>query len=293
MSASAERDVWRRFVGSIAWPTLLLGGAIVVGEAVLWSAVRSDLLPAYVGFFIATGLAYASFTVMHEAVHGNIHGDHTAMRPLSELLGWLAGITLFAPLPLFRVLHLRHHSFTNHPEKDPDHWVKGQSALSVALRCLTIFPHYFRDFFLGLTSRTDQARASRNASLLSFAMMVLAALALSAIGFGREVLSLWVLPAVLASGLLAFAFDWLPHAPHVERRRFLDTRIIEGRALSALLFFQNYHLIHHLYPRVPFYRYRALFEVVRPELEREGARIESPFHARSVAAQHSPAPRGK
>ena len=118
MSAHAERDVWRRFVGGIAWPTLLLGASIVLGEGLLWSAVLHGVLPMMIGFFIATGLAYAAFTVMHEAVHGNIHGDHAAMRPLSELLGWLAGVTLFAPLPLFRVLHLRHHSFTNHAEKD-------------------------------------------------------------------------------------------------------------------------------------------------------------------------------
>jgi len=115
MSApGAERDVWRRFVGRIAWPTLLLGASIVVGEAVLWSAVLRGQLPMWAGFFIATGLAYAAFTVMHEAVHGNIHGDNPSMRPFSDLLGWLAGVTLFAPLPLFRVLHLRHHTFTNH-----------------------------------------------------------------------------------------------------------------------------------------------------------------------------------
>jgi len=133
---------------------------------------------------------------------------------------------------------------------------------------------YFRDFFGGVTSRTDQARSARNASLFGFGLMVLTALLLSALGLGLEVLVLWVAPAFLASGLLAFAFDWLPHAPHSERRRYLDTRVIEGRALSALLFCQNYHLIHHLYPRVPFYRYRTLFNVVRPELEHEGARIE-------------------
>ena len=87
MSAPEARDVWRRFVGSIAWPTLTLGGAIVVGEVLLWSTVLSGHLPTGFGFFIATGFAYAAFTVVHEAVHGNIHGDHAAMRPFSELLG--------------------------------------------------------------------------------------------------------------------------------------------------------------------------------------------------------------
>lgn len=45
MSAHETRDVWRRFVGSIAWPTLTLGGAIVVGEVLLWSAVLGGFLP--------------------------------------------------------------------------------------------------------------------------------------------------------------------------------------------------------------------------------------------------------
>ena len=31
------------------------------------------------------------------------------------------------------------------------------------------------------------------------------------------------LPGTLAIGLLAFAFDWLPHHPHSERGRYVDT----------------------------------------------------------------------
>jgi fatty acid desaturase len=30
--------------------------------------------------------------------------------------------------------------------------------------------------------------------------------------------------------------------------------------LTPLLTYQNYHLVHHLYPTVPFYRYRRLWE---------------------------------
>ncbi|MFM8265706.1 MAG: fatty acid desaturase [Acidimicrobiia bacterium] len=36
---------------------------------------------------------------------------------------------------------------------------------------------------------------------------------------------------------------------------------------------QDHHLIHHLYPRVPFYRYRALYHEIRPSLEQNVARI--------------------
>ena len=44
--------------------------------------------------------------------------------------------------------------------------------------------------------------------------------------------------------------------------------------LNTLLLGQNYHLLHHLYPRMPFYRYAACFRAVRPVLEAERARIE-------------------
>ena len=36
---------------------------------------------------------------------------------------------------------------------------------------------------------------------------------------------------------------------------------------------QNYHLVHHLWPRVPFYRYGRVFYESREELESHGAEI--------------------
>jgi beta-carotene hydroxylase len=37
--------------------------------------------------------------------------------------------------------------------------------------------------------------------------------------------------------------------------------------------FQNFHLIHHLFPRVPFYLYSKAFRSLKPVLERERAHI--------------------
>jgi beta-carotene hydroxylase len=36
---------------------------------------------------------------------------------------------------------------------------------------------------------------------------------------------------------------------------------------------QNYHLVHHVKPRVPFYRYGEVYRELRPELERHGSPI--------------------
>ncbi len=35
----------------------------------------------------------------------------------------------------------------------------------------------------------------------------------------------------------------------------------------------GYHLVHHLFPRVPFYRYGTCFHALRPDLEARGADI--------------------
>jgi len=272
-SSVPNRDVWRRFVGPVAWGTLALGLVVVLGEASVWTLVLSGLAPLWAGSLAATLLAYLAFTVMHEASHGNIHGETRSLRVPSEALGWLAGVTLFAPFSAFRVLHLRHHSFTNHPEKDPDHWVKGDNALSILLRCMVIIPRYLWDFLAGPSSRTEQARAVRVSATLTLLAMTGVVIGSIPLGLFTTVLALWIGPAIAATTLLAFAFDWLPHAPHVERRRFLDTRVFLGPGLATLLVSQNLHLIHHLYPRVPFYRYRDVFDATRPEIESEGTVI--------------------
>jgi nucleoside-diphosphate-sugar epimerase len=42
--------------------------------------------------------------------------------------------------------------------------------------------------------------------------------------------------------------------------------------VTALWLYQNYHSIHHLFPRVPFYKYRVLFDEVEDLMVAQGAR---------------------
>jgi fatty acid desaturase len=268
-----RREPWRAHAGRVAWPTILLLAGVLGGAGTLWSLALADRLSPLLGVPLATALAYAAFTPMHEAAHGNVSGARGRGSWLDDLVGWLASSILFAPYSAFRVLHLTHHSHTNDPERDPDHFVAGTSPARVALRCLWIVPHYLRDFFAGPTSATRAAQAGRTSAILYFALEGAVVLGLALAGHGRAVLLFWALPALLASGLLAFAFDWLPHHPHAVRERHRDTRVVLGPGLSLLTFAQNYHLVHHLWPRVPFYRYRAVFEATRPELEARGAPI--------------------
>jgi len=43
--------------------------------------------------------------------------------------------------------------------------------------------------------------------------------------------------------------------------------------VNWLYMFQNFHLIHHLFPRIPFYLYPNAFQSLEPVLEKEHAHI--------------------
>jgi beta-carotene hydroxylase len=105
--------------------------------------------------------------------------------------------------------------------------------------------------------------------------LVLVAILVAAVagGFFAQLAVVGIVPAVLALLFLAFAFDFLPHYPYDTRARYFDTRIYPGRALNAVLLGQNYHLIHHLWTTIPWFRYRGVFGATEQDLAARGVRI--------------------
>src|SRR5262245_20305217 len=80
---------------------------------------------------------------------------------------------------------------------------------------------------------------------------------LSVFGWWREVLALWIVPHVLACALIIYFFAFLTHKPHEVHQCYRDTyvfwvkRNILEPVVNWLYMFQNFHLIHHLFPRIP------------------------------------------
>ena len=283
-----DTTAWRRHAGFVAWPTLLFSVSVLAAWATTAALAWRGILRLEVTFVLQTLLAYLAFTPLHEAAHGNIAGRDKRLRGVERLLGWLSGLPLIAPYPAFRKLHLEHHGHTNDEEKDPDFWVAGASRWSILWRCATLLPHYYwRICWNAIRSPATRDRAT----LIALFVYAASAIGLSLAGHGAWVLSAWIGPAILAATFLAFAFDWLPHQPHDEQDRYRNSRILLFPGLGVLLTNQNFHLIHHLYPRIPFYRYGSFFREVRPTLAAKGApivdlriagRTESPGHSPSV-----------
>ncbi|MDF1660728.1 MAG: fatty acid desaturase [Planctomycetota bacterium] len=274
-STDAQMKIdWQAHTGGVATPTILFFSAIVLVEIAVWTLAIQGLLPLAIASVIATVCAYGSFTVMHEASHSNIDGGQSHMSALEECLGWISGVILFAPYSGFRVAHLMHHAHVNEADKDPDHWVAVKHPLAVLFRCSTVSLHYYYQLFVGPISKEEAARETLPSTVIGVLFMLGLCVVLTILDMGHLALFLWVLPAFVAMAFLALTFDWIPHHPHTEKEDFRDTRILLVPGLTLPLLWQNFHLVHHLQPRVPFYKYARWFHEHRAALEQKNALIE-------------------
>jgi len=177
-------------------------------------------------------------------------------------------------------MHLMHHRETNDDELDPDHWVKVKHPLAVLFRCFTIVPFYHHFFFQKIALNPKEPANFNTTAHVMAVYGVLYALAfwLCAFGYWREVLMLWLGPHWIGSAIIIYFFAYLPHKPHDTKDKWRATKIVKvsgpaARLVNWLYLFQNYHLIHHLFPRIPFYLYPDAFQDLKPVLEKEGSRI--------------------
>lgn len=250
----------------VAWPTLALTAVALGGW--LWAllAALSGVTP-WITLPVATWCAFAAFTPMHDAAHRAV----TRRRWPNELVGRLCSVILTAPFPAFRCVHLTHHKHTNEPGLDPDLWSGQGPRWALPLRWLTQDLHYYVVYL-----RVGRPRREVWETLGSVAAIYGLAAALIATGHGQAALLCWLIPARLAIGLLACTFDYLPHRPHTitgKADRYQATSVRPTPWLTPILLWQNYHLIHHLYPAVPFYRYGRVWRAQREKLIARGAKV--------------------
>ena len=148
-------------------------------------------------------------------------------------------------------------------------------------RCLTIVFWYHRYFWkhIAFHAHIPGMRPLTIHIVAMHAIYYGVALWLSVFGWWREVLMLWIFPHILASALIIYFFAYLTHKPHEVHERYRDTNIfwVKGKIMEPIVnwlyMFQNFHLIHHLFPRIPFYLYSNAFRSLKPVLDREKAHI--------------------
>jgi len=245
------------------WLFVISMGAFALGIA----GYVSGRLPAAATIAINASAIYVVFTVMHDSMHRTAHES----RFINDLLGRIAALPLTVTMPLFRAVHYEHHSHTNDPERDPDLIVSRGPRWALPFWCLAVMVEYRRHYF-GRRLWRDRSDLIEAIAMECFLIGVIVFAA--ATGTFATLAIVWLVPAAIAVVALALCFDFLPHYPYKSQERYLDTRIYPGRALNALLLGQNYHLIHHLWTTIPWYRYQRVFGEIEGQLVERGARIE-------------------
>jgi beta-carotene hydroxylase len=85
---------------------------------------------------------------------------------------------------------------------------------------------------------------------------------------------LWrMVPAGVVGLLLGLFFDYFPHNPHNSQDRWLNARVYASPVLNVLILGQNYHLVHHLWPSVPWYKFQGAYHATKPLLESKGCHL--------------------
>ncbi|OBQ40504.1 MAG: beta-carotene hydroxylase [Anabaena sp. MDT14b] len=216
--------------------------------------------PHWLCFSVNTLALHCSGTVIHDACHQSAHRN----RIVNAILGHCSALILVFAFPVFTRVHLQHHGNVNHPKDDPDHYVStGGPLWLIAVRFL-----YHEVFFF-------QRRLWRNYELLEWFISRLIVITIVYISvqyhFLGYILNFWFIPAFLIGITLGFFFDYLPHRPFVERSRWKNARVYPGKVLNILILGQNYHLIHHLWPSIPWYNYQPAYYLMKPLLDEKGS----------------------
>lgn len=251
--------------GTLTNPTIWLFVAVLGAFFLSMAAYLLDSAPLSVAMTINVVCLYAAYTISHEAVHRIAHADHRVNAWMGRIAAALEGFSF----PLFRALHLQHHAHTNDPERDPD-WIIGRKPRW--LLPLWLIVRLTHDNFFMLRRRLWSGRGRQLAEHLTTVVLQLSVVVGAVLtGHGREVLFLWLIPVLMAGTALFLTVAWAVHYPHESNHPLENTRYFRGRLLQVLTLNQSYHLVHHLWARIPWFRYGKAIDVAERALLERGA----------------------
>jgi fatty acid desaturase len=251
---------------AVEWPTLIVFAATyslwVLATTYLWTVSPVLAIPVAA---LAIG-QYSSLT--HEVLHGHPFRSQT----LSEALVF-PGLTVFVPYLRFKDLHLQHHfdpALTDpydDPESnycDPAAWARLPALAKLILRFnntligrVLIGPVVSTVVFLATDWRL--MRAGDRRVMQGWALHLPGLALLLAWLLTVAAMPIWAyLVAVYVSMSLLKIRTFLEHRAHEAARA--RTVIIESQGPLSLLFLNNnFHVVHHMHPAVPWYKLPGLY----------------------------------
>lgn len=272
----AEKEIARRHLHHFPLIAVVWAFANTACWLSLWPLVFLNVIPMWAGFILATINFMLFYLPSHEAQHSIIARPGEKLRWLNELVGHVSSAPMVIPFRVFRATHMEHHKHANDSELDPDYSTHADSAAGAIWASVQFRqprPHGGDKPYgvaLQRLERFDLLAEAVVYELLFYGTLV----ALAWSGFALEAALLWWLPRHLGLTYLHFYLSWAPHNPGLGVGRYRDTRSFRSALGNIMSMGMQYHIVHHLYPRIPLTRTPAAYRELKPVLEVMGCEVK-------------------
>lgn len=269
-----ERQIAARYMNVVPWIAVAWGIGNCLMFISLFPLVLMDILPLWLAFPLAIVNITLSYLPSHEAQHNIIAGKGKPLRWLNELVGQISPIPLVVPYRVLRATHMEHHRHTNDPELDPDYEVHARNTLDFLIKTVrNRQPDSERGNAYGMTlERVGQAHLGLDAVVFE-AVFLIVLFVMAWTGHAIEAALLWWIPRHIGQTYISYYLSWVPHHPAKEQSRYRDTRGFKSRLGNLGSLGMQYHIVHHLYPRIPLHLTPAAYRELKPILERRGCEL--------------------
>ena len=244
---------------------------LIICSGILIYLLRGTLYQFFAMIIHGTFIAFL-YAGLHECIHKTAFKN----RKLNEIIGFFLGFVILRSFLNGRFRHMAHHTFTQHPEKDPDkvdfpegylNYFKHITSFSIWIRILDNFIRHSlgktnakEDNYIPLSEKKALVKETR-LMLLGYFLIFAFSVYLSSTFF----LIYWFFPRILGEPFLRLV-RMVEHTGKEETPDMIhNTRTsFPSKILKFLYWNMPYHLEHHLYANVPFYKLPKFHKLIKP-----------------------------
>jgi fatty acid desaturase len=253
--------------------------AVVIGFS-LWAWQNLPVIPALLVYLMVIAIVGAKQRGMRVSNHASTHKILASNKILNYFLGtvfsgWLA-------LQSFSAYDYSHNSVSHghHPnlgtELDDDYmsfvelglYGEGRTPENVRRYLWSIplkTPHYFVYLLKYRLWSSNENKYERIARLSYWATLTAG---IVYAGWGLELLFYWVVPLFTWANWWGALIELAEHYPMMETSPKVDIYLSRNRLVGSVWKFfigthqESYHLVHHLFPGIPFWNFKAAHHIL-------------------------------
>lgn len=271
-----ERDIARKHIDKFPYFAVIWAFANLACWLALWPLVLTGTVPLWIAFPVATLNVMLSYLPSHEAQHDIIAKPGARLRWLNQAVGHLSTIPLVLPYRVAKLTHMEHHKHANHHALDPDISSSASGPLASIWKTFTSNQPRAKGGFNAYADTLERIGRPEVVfdGVIYNIIFYFTLFGVAWSGFAIEAALLWWLPRWIALFYIRYYLSWAPHHPAKEQSRYRNTRSFRSILGNIGSMGMQYHIIHHLHPRIPLYRTPMAYWEMKPILKARGCEVD-------------------